>query len=136
MIAYTFLYLILIWSISKKKIQIIRNHNYGTIGWAAPELWKGGKRTSAVDVFSLGCVFYYVLAKGRHPFRKIDDLEQCQRNICYGIGQPKLSQLKIEGSRGFKPVLAKSLINFMIQRDYIQKATQGKVGYTASNILD
>ena len=91
---------------------------YGTIGWAAPELWKGGKRTSAVDVFSLGCVFYYVLANGRHPFGKIDDLEQCQRNICYGIGQPKLSQLKIEGSRGFKPVLAKSLINFMIQRDY------------------
>ncbi len=91
---------------------------YGTIGWAAPELWKGGVRTTAVDVFSLGCVFYYVLTEGCHPFGPIDNLEQCQHNICYGREQPKLSQLRTEGSREFKPVLAKGLINSMIERDY------------------
>lgn len=42
----------------------------GTDGWIAPEmLSKDGKRTTcAVDIFSLGCVFYYVLSDGKHPF--------------------------------------------------------------------
>lgn len=58
----------------------------GTIGWQAPEMMTrrgnqsdvdiptdsvesdSSKRTLAVDVFSLGCVFYYVLSLGYHPF--------------------------------------------------------------------
>ncbi|SCU91690.1 LADA_0F11452g1_1 [Lachancea dasiensis] len=63
----------------------------GTSGWKAPELLDGrggqdsefyskdqdlsicdpldGKRlTTAIDVFSMGCIFYYVLSKGGHPF--------------------------------------------------------------------
>ena len=42
---------------------------YGTLGWMAPELSRKKKRTTAVDIFSLGCVFYYVLTLGDHPFR-------------------------------------------------------------------
>ena len=34
---------------------------YGTLGWMAPELSHKNKRTTAVDIFSLGCVFYYAL---------------------------------------------------------------------------
>ena len=26
------------------------------------------KKTQKVDIFSLGCVFYYILSKGKHPF--------------------------------------------------------------------
>lgn len=51
----------------------------GTEGWIAPELLQNimnvenGKlaasnATTAVDVFPLGCVFYYFLTKGTHPF--------------------------------------------------------------------
>ena len=51
----------------------------GTIGWRAPEcilseesqkfaLNGEVKITRAIDVFALGCVFYYVLTKGEHPF--------------------------------------------------------------------
>lgn len=51
----------------------------GTEGWMAPELLKsmmeveqGGKAapnaTTAIDVFPLGCVFYFFLTKGTHPF--------------------------------------------------------------------
>lgn len=41
----------------------------GTEGWIAPEMLNGMERTTcAVDVFSLGCVFYYVLSNGKHPF--------------------------------------------------------------------
>ncbi|KAI0243611.1 bifunctional endoribonuclease/protein kinase ire1, partial [Massospora cicadina] len=53
----------------------------GTVGWRAPECLTaaeptpegpcaaGRKRiTRAVDIFSAGCVFYYVLRHGQHPF--------------------------------------------------------------------
>ncbi|KAL1923373.1 uncharacterized protein VTP21DRAFT_8353 [Calcarisporiella thermophila] len=69
-------------------------HPGGTIGWRAPELlknergaagealargdgieeweWVGEREqlriTKAVDIFSAGCVFYYVLSGGEHPF--------------------------------------------------------------------
>ncbi len=100
--------------------KISRNRiKYGTRGWVAPELWGKEARSSAVDVFSMGCVFYYVLAKGCHPFGEIDNLKECQKNICNDKEPPpQLSQLTIEGSREFKPVLAKGLINSMIERDY------------------
>lgn len=54
----------------------------GTDGWIAPEMIHGRSRTTtAVDVFSLGCVFYYVLSKGKHPF---GDTLSRQMNIMAG----------------------------------------------------
>ncbi|MGH0117022.1 UNVERIFIED_CONTAM: hypothetical protein FKN15_024967 [Acipenser sinensis] len=46
----------------------------GTEGWIAPE-------TYAVDVFSAGCVFYYVISRGQHPF---GDTIRRQANILSG----------------------------------------------------
>lgn len=52
----------------------------GTSGWRAPELLIGeevdeeesdetNKRlTRSIDIFSVGCVFYYILSSGGHPF--------------------------------------------------------------------
>ena len=41
----------------------------GTDGWIAPEMLDGENRTTtAVDVFSAGCVAFYLLSKGQHPF--------------------------------------------------------------------
>uniref|UniRef100_A0A8C4FCN3 Serine/threonine-protein kinase/endoribonuclease IRE1 n=1 Tax=Dicentrarchus labrax TaxID=13489 RepID=A0A8C4FCN3_DICLA len=43
----------------------------GTEGWIAPEVLRdtpGNKPTAAVDVFSAGCVFYFVVSRGQHPF--------------------------------------------------------------------
>ncbi|WAQ95754.1 ERN1-like protein [Mya arenaria] len=41
----------------------------GTEGWIAPEMLDEDKRTTcAVDIFSAGCVMFYVLTKGKHPF--------------------------------------------------------------------
>ena len=54
----------------------------GTDGWIAPELLNiivaieentlntsfSQHATTAVDVFPLGCVFFYFLTKGKHPF--------------------------------------------------------------------
>lgn len=56
----------------------------GTEGWIAPELLDEDlsipKRiTKAIDIFSLGCVYYYVLTNGSHPFG--DSVIRRQMNI-------------------------------------------------------
>ncbi|CAH2106534.1 unnamed protein product [Euphydryas editha] len=53
----------------------------GTDGWIAPEMINGERTTTSVDMFSLGCVFYYVLSKGHHPF---GDVLRRQANILTG----------------------------------------------------
>ncbi|KAM4603468.1 serine/threonine-protein kinase/endoribonuclease IRE1 [Polymixia lowei] len=56
----------------------------GTEGWIAPEVLRdtpGLNPTAAVDVFSAGCVFYYVVSRGQHPF---GDALRRQVNILAG----------------------------------------------------
>uniref|UniRef100_A0A8C7MX69 non-specific serine/threonine protein kinase n=1 Tax=Oncorhynchus kisutch TaxID=8019 RepID=A0A8C7MX69_ONCKI len=59
----------------------------GTEGWIAPEVLldtPGNNPTrcdQAVDVFSAGCVFYYVVSRGQHPF---GDTLRRQANILTG----------------------------------------------------
>ena len=43
----------------------------GSTGWHAPELMRLDpdiRLTRSVDIFSIGCVIYYVLTRGLHPF--------------------------------------------------------------------
>ncbi|KAK7250757.1 hypothetical protein RIF29_33413 [Crotalaria pallida] len=40
----------------------------GSSGWQAPEQLVQGRQTRAVDLFSLGCVLFFCLTGGRHPF--------------------------------------------------------------------
>jgi serine/threonine-protein kinase/endoribonuclease IRE1 len=45
------------------------HRKFGLNDWTAPELLREEKSyTAAVDVFSAGCVFAYVLSRGKHPF--------------------------------------------------------------------
>ena len=41
---------------------------HGSSGWQSKEVLLNQRRTKSVDVFSLGCTFYYTLTKGQHPF--------------------------------------------------------------------
>ncbi|CAL5197392.1 unnamed protein product [Lathyrus oleraceus] len=40
----------------------------GSSGWQAPEQLGQGRQTRAVDIFSLGCVLFFCMTGGRHPF--------------------------------------------------------------------
>lgn len=40
----------------------------GSSGWQAPEQLLHGRQTRAVDMFSLGCVLFFCITGGRHPF--------------------------------------------------------------------
>lgn len=61
----------------------------GTVGWMAPEILRsrgtrtmeGGQTlrlTKSVDIFALGCLGYYCLTGGKHPY---GDLTECEDNI-------------------------------------------------------
>ncbi|MCL7039808.1 hypothetical protein MKW94_029920 [Papaver nudicaule] len=40
----------------------------GSSGWQAPEQILRGRQTRAVDLFSLGCVLFFCITGGKHPF--------------------------------------------------------------------
>ncbi|XP_066601348.1 serine/threonine-protein kinase/endoribonuclease IRE1-like isoform X2 [Prorops nasuta] len=82
----------------------------GTDGWIAPEMLNGERTTCAVDVFSLGCVFYYVLSEGKHPFG--DPLRRQANILC---GESNLTALN--GLSSSEKELALILIKSMISRD-------------------
>ncbi|XP_069726674.1 serine/threonine-protein kinase/endoribonuclease IRE2 [Phaenicophaeus curvirostris] len=81
----------------------------GTEGWIAPEVLQEAPKenpTCAVDIFSAGCIFYYVVSGGQHPFG--DSLRR-QANILSGSYQ--LSCLQEEAH---DKLVARELIAAMI----------------------
>ncbi|CAB3368428.1 Hypothetical predicted protein [Cloeon dipterum] len=90
----------------------------GTDGWIAPEMIDPEKTaTFSVDIFSLGCLFYYVLSKGKHPFG--DDLHR-QANIINGQGRLELLEEN-------KDYVAFNLILAMIDIDPKNRPTASAV---------
>ncbi|MBN3306883.1 ERN1 endoribonuclease, partial [Amia calva] len=84
----------------------------GTEGWIAPEVLLDPPRdnpTSAVDIFSAGCVFYYVVSRGQHPF---GDTLRRQSNILAGAYELDCFMDDIHDD-----VIAKDLIEQMISSD-------------------
>ncbi|CAH1180370.1 unnamed protein product [Phaedon cochleariae] len=82
----------------------------GTDGWIAPEMLNSNERTTyAVDMFSLGCLYYYVLSKGSHPFG--DSLRR-QANIL--TGKYDLNDLK---GPAWLTVLYKTVVTALISSD-------------------
>ncbi|KAL0361874.1 UNVERIFIED_CONTAM: Serine/threonine-protein kinase/endoribonuclease IRE1b [Sesamum radiatum] len=43
-------------------------HRSGSSGWQAPEQLRSERQTRAVDLFSLGCILFFCMTGGKHPF--------------------------------------------------------------------
>uniref|UniRef100_W8C6D6 non-specific serine/threonine protein kinase n=1 Tax=Ceratitis capitata TaxID=7213 RepID=W8C6D6_CERCA len=91
----------------------------GTDGWIAPEMMRGQRTTTSVDVFSLGCVYYYVLSAGHHAF---GEALKRQHNIL--THDYNLCKLKVDAedegcitAEASKFILAEQLITDMIHKD-------------------
>lgn len=41
---------------------------YGSSGWQAPEQLRHERQTRAVDLFSLGCLLFFCITGGKHPY--------------------------------------------------------------------
>ena len=65
------------------------NDAAGTSGWQAPERLTQGRQSRSVDVFSLGCLMYYCLTGGAHPFG-----ERLQRDANVVANSYDVSELK------------------------------------------
>ncbi|XP_051940665.1 serine/threonine-protein kinase/endoribonuclease IRE1 isoform X2 [Hippocampus zosterae] len=111
-----------------KKIQDGRNsfslHSgiLGTEGWIAPEMLQNvpaSKLTAAVDIFSAGCVFYYVVSRGQHPFG-----ETLMRQMNILSGKYSLSQLM---DTIHEDVVAEDLIKQMISADPESRPSSARV---------
>ncbi|XP_045076998.1 serine/threonine-protein kinase/endoribonuclease IRE1-like [Coregonus clupeaformis] len=90
----------------------MRSGALGTIGWNAPEVLdesRKGNPTSAVDIFSAGCVFYYVLTGGKHPFgepnRRAGNIEDGKYNLD-GLQKDK-----------HEDIMAEHLIKYMVTKE-------------------
>lgn len=84
----------------------------GTEGWIAPEMLSEDCKenpTYTVDIFSAGCVFYYVVSEGSHPFGK-----SLQRQANILLGAYSLDCLHPEKH---EDVIARELIEKMISMD-------------------
>ncbi|XP_069762136.1 serine/threonine-protein kinase/endoribonuclease IRE1 isoform X3 [Narcine bancroftii] len=81
----------------------------GTEGWIAPEVLREDpkdKPTYAIDIFSAGCVFYYVVSEGKHPFG-----ESFRRQSNISIGRYTLEYFEQET---YENIVGKNLIEQMI----------------------
>ncbi|XP_024018755.1 serine/threonine-protein kinase/endoribonuclease IRE1b [Morus notabilis] len=52
-------------------------------GWKAPEQLLHGQQTAAMDLFSLGCILFFSITGGEHPFGNDDDRDQNIKNKAY-----------------------------------------------------
>ncbi|KAM8824539.1 serine/threonine-protein kinase/endoribonuclease IRE1 isoform 1-T1 [Synchiropus picturatus] len=90
----------------------------GTEGWIAPEVLSEDCKdnpTCAVDIFSAGCVFYYVVSQGSHPFGKS---LQRQANILLGTCSLQHLQPDVHGD-----IVARDLIEKMLSEKPHQRPT-------------
>ncbi|KAJ7317980.1 hypothetical protein JRQ81_004142 [Phrynocephalus forsythii] len=84
----------------------------GTEGWIAPEILSEDSKenpTHTVDIFSAGCVFYYVISEGSHPFGK-----SLQRQANILLGAYSLDALSSEKHEN---LVARDLIEQMLSTD-------------------
>ncbi|XP_037331207.2 serine/threonine-protein kinase/endoribonuclease IRE1-like isoform X2 [Pungitius pungitius] len=84
----------------------------GTEGWIAPEVLSEDCKdnpTCAVDIFSAGCVFYYVVSQGSHPFGK-----SLQRQANILLGTYGLDHLQTDKH---EDIVARDLIEQMVSME-------------------
>lgn len=93
----------------------------GTRGWMPPEILesrKEGERfvpSKAADIFSLGCLFYYIVFDGKHPFG--EDLLKRDENILEE--KTSINQfLELDGGQDLRlPLMCNYLVGAMINHD-------------------
>ncbi|KAI5848700.1 hypothetical protein DFP73DRAFT_542098 [Morchella snyderi] len=77
------------------------------------------RATRAIDIFSMGCVFYFILTQGEHPFG-----DRWHRELNIISNKSDLSRLSILGGAGYE---ARDLISSMIDHNPKKRPDATKV---------
>ena len=100
----------------------------GSLGWQPPEVIRGAdlddqsqSKTKKVDIFSMGCVIYYILSLGKHPFG--DRVEREVQIIANKFSLKEIKESLIHELR-FE---AAHLIQHMISNDPSQRLSSKEV---------
>ncbi|XP_067937029.1 serine/threonine-protein kinase/endoribonuclease IRE1-like [Watersipora subatra] len=90
----------------------------GTEGWIAPEMLNSELRTTtSVDVFSAGCLIYYVVSGGKHAF---GDKLRRQANILN-------AEYKLESISSPEHICCLHLISWMLAHDSHERPSMAEV---------
>lgn len=110
-------------------------YTQGTQGWMSPEIVKAQLKeqkppspTKSADIFSLGCVFYYILSEGQHPFGLLKERQDNiinNKSLLEKFSMEKSSKiLKVDEGGA---VLASKLIRCMIKQEPEKRPTIGTI---------
>jgi len=83
----------------------------GSAGWKAPEILLNLNKGKPVDIFSLGCIYFFLATGGQHPF---GDIYQREQNILNGLYSLELLENDYE---------LRSLVGKMIEKDARKRYT-------------
>ncbi|MES1920495.1 hypothetical protein MHBO_002161 [Bonamia ostreae] len=86
----------------------------GSSGWQSPEVLCDGRKTKAIDIFSLGCIIFYILTNGHHPF----DDDPLNRNFEVATNKDELPKGLLNLPQGCSVAPeAVHLVENMLKRD-------------------
>ncbi|KAL5345505.1 bifunctional endoribonuclease/protein kinase ire1 [Pseudogymnoascus australis] len=97
-------------SVTAMESTLSSSHSTSGIPLVSSDLMPNRRATRAIDIFSLGLVFFYVLTKGSHPF---DCGDRYMREVNIRKGEYKLSPLDVLGDYAFE---ATDLIRSMLEQ--------------------
>ncbi|KFZ14636.1 hypothetical protein V502_05977 [Pseudogymnoascus sp. VKM F-4520 (FW-2644)] len=97
-------------SVTAMESTLSSSHSTSGIPLISADLMPNRRATRAIDIFSLGLVFFYVLTKGSHPF---DCGDRYMREVNIRKGEYKLSLLDVLGDYAFE---ATDLIRSMLEQ--------------------
>ncbi|KUJ22869.1 uncharacterized protein LY89DRAFT_312690 [Mollisia scopiformis] len=100
----------------KTMVDASTDGNSGSIA-LNPDLLPNRRATRAIDIFSLGLVFFYVLTKGSHPF---DCGDKYMREVNIRADKYNLDKLDVLGDYAFE---ARDLIASMLSHEPKQRPT-------------
>lgn len=97
-------------SVTAMESTLSSSHSTSGIPLISADLMPNRRATRAIDIFSLGLVFFYVLTKGSHPF---DCGDRYMREVNIRKGEYRLSPLDVLGDYAYE---ATDLIRSMLEQ--------------------
>lgn len=89
----------------------------GTFSWSSPEVLEGKRLTQAADIFSMGCVLFFCITRGKHPF---DSDKEREENIEKHQLEADQGELPVDLDRVREENIKKNQVNLTSIKDQLE----------------